>query len=73
MRSTTIYENNGWRVVSYGGGTAYTLSRGDLSVCLQGDDAEGFREATMGDDGFWVDNVEERFADYADVMDEGGL
>lgn len=74
MKSTTLYARNGWTVTSYGNGWAYLLefSRADgskSSAWFQDDDAEAFRADTMGEDGFFVDRVEERFADYADVME----
>lgn len=77
MRQIEIYsrETRGehWRVVSYGNGTAYLLEcvwRGEkTSVFFQGDDAAEFRERTMGDDGFFIDDVERVFADYSDAME----
>lgn len=65
---TTIYERNGWRLVSFGNGAAYALHCGSKSCFFQGDDAEAFRERTMDADGWLVDNCEERFDDYSDVM-----
>lgn len=73
MRSIILYDRNDWAVTSYGNGTAYALElmtpTALLSVFFQGDDAEYFRNNTMGEDGFFVDNVEERFADYLAVME----
>lgn len=72
MRQVCIYDRNNWRLTSYGNGWAYLLEdlEGETphSVWLQDDDANYFRESVMDDDGWLYDSCEERFADYADVM-----
>lgn len=69
MRQGIIYNCNGWVVTSYGNGTAYELRRDDKSVFLQGDDTQAFRDSTMDADGYFLDDCEERFGDYSDVME----
>jgi hypothetical protein len=69
-RVVKIYERNGWRVTSFGRGTAYLLEYGTRSVFLQGDDAIDFEIETMDKDGFFHDHCEERFADYSEIMTE---
>ena len=74
MKATTLYARDGWTLTSYGSGWAYRLefSRADgsrSSAWFQDDDAEAFCANTIGEDGFFVDHVEERFADYAEVME----
>lgn len=73
MRTTTIYARNGWTLTSHGNGWAYLLefshpNGSKSSAWFQDDDAEAFRANTTGEDGFFVNHVEERFADYSDVM-----
>lgn len=67
---TTIYERNGWLLESEGNGAFYTLRHGTRSVFFQGDDSDEFRLRVMDADGWLVDNCEERFGDYSDVMQE---
>lgn len=66
----TVYEHNGWRLVSYGNGAAYTLhdDQHKRSVFFQGDDAEIFRSRIMNEAGWLNDYCEECFADYIDIM-----
>ena len=71
MTRTVIYDRNDWRLTSYGNGWAYLLE--DLedeprSVWFQDDDAQQFRDGIMDSSGFLSRYVEERFADYSDVM-----
>lgn len=65
-----IYDRNGWIVTSYGNGWAYSLHDvvSKKSAWFQDDDAHEFRARVMGQDGFFVDNCEDRFADYSDIM-----
>lgn len=71
MTKITIYDRNGWRLVSYGRGWAYELTDTQTgeSCWFQDDDASEFASHIMDADGWLVDNVEARFADYSDVMD----
>lgn len=65
-----IYNRNGWRLVSFGNGAAYALhdDQDHKSVFFQGDDAECFRGNCMDNEGWLIDNCEERFGDYSEVM-----
>ena len=65
-----IYARNGWRLVSYGNGWAYCLldEESRQSAWFQDDDAREFASHVMDSDGWLVDNCEERFADYSEVM-----
>jgi len=69
-----IYDRHGWQVTSYGNGWAYSLvdTMSRKSAWFQDDDAQAFRDNTMGPDGFFVDAVEDRFADYSDIMQSIG-
>ncbi len=73
MKHACNYDRNGWRLTSFGNGFAYLLedTENKREVWFQGDDADYFRGHVIGEDGFLVDNCEERFADYSDVMRGG--
>jgi hypothetical protein len=72
MNRVCIYDRNGWRLTSYGNGWAYLLEDTEAdshkSAWFQDDDATEFASQVMSEDGFMVDNCEERFADYSEVM-----
>jgi hypothetical protein len=74
MRSTVIHQRNGWALTSYGNGWAYSLALTEnektKSVWFQDDDANEFRARVMDDEGWLLDDAEERFADYSEVMRE---
>jgi hypothetical protein len=66
-----IYERNGWRLTSYGRGAAYLLedTARSRSVFFQyGDDAGCFHDSIYGADGWLIDNVEDIFGCYTEVM-----
>ena len=67
---TVILERDGWKLTSYGYGAAYLLEDtvNKRSVFFQDDDASEFSARIHDDNGFFVDHVEERFADYSEVM-----
>lgn len=72
MKQVIIYDRNGWRVTSFGNGTAYVLehlSAAGLKVAtFQGEDALTFETDTMSE-GWFLDNCEDRFADYSEIME----
>lgn len=68
--AVTIYDRNGWVLTSQGNGAFYMLRHGTRSVFFQGDDADEFRARTTDAEGWLIDNCEERFDDYSDVMQE---
>lgn len=70
MQQVTIYDRNGWHLKSYGNGWGYWLTdtENKCSAWFQDDDAQAFRDAVMDSDGWLVDNCEERFADYSEIM-----
>ena len=71
MTIITIYDRNGWKLESYGHGWGYALidTQNNKSAWFQDDDASYFADNIMDDNGLLVKNVEERFADYSDVME----
>jgi len=70
-KSTTVYDQNGWLLISHGNGAAYTLSLFDhndckLSVFFQGDDAAQLHEEMESTKDNWT--YEDVFSQYTEVM-----
>lgn len=69
MTKVKIYDRNGWTLTSYGNGWGYKLECDGRSVWFQDDDAAYFHERIINeDDGVLVNNVEDRFSDYWEVI-----
>lgn len=70
-KSTTIYDQNGWLLISHGNGAAYTLAHFDRNACkrsvfLQGDDAIQFHNELEATRDNWP--YEAVFDQYTEVM-----
>lgn len=74
MSTATIYNRNGWLLISHNNGAAYTLRQfrpaGSYSVYLRhGDDADAFREEFDACEAQDIDPAKHLFGDYSDVME----
>ena len=49
----TLIDQDGYKLVSYGNGSAYLLKRRDWGVALQGDDANQLREEIEAFESAW--------------------